>query len=221
MEYEDQEGELVPVLSENCTLSVYRREYNGTFTEIATGVENSEDTYVVDPHPSLDYARYRIVATTNDTGAISYIDIDPIKIGEPAIVIQWAAKWSKFDYDDSSETALEPAWSGSMIKIPYNVDVTNKTNPDVSLIKYAGRQNPVSYYGTHLDETANWNCEIPADDVETLYAIRRLAIWTGNVYVREPSGVGYWANIKVDYSKKHLGVTIPITFDIKRVEGGM
>lgn len=221
LEYYEEGGELLQRLTENCTLAVYRREYDGTFTEIATGIENSEDTYVVDPHPSLDYARYRIVAVANDTGAISYNDVEAVKVAEPSIVIQWAAKWSQFDYDDSSETALEPAWSGSMLKIPYNVDVTNNATADVSLVKYAGRQHPVSYYGTHIDESANWNCEIPADDVETLYAIRRLAIWTGNVYVREPSGVGYWANIKVNYSKKHLGVTIPVSFEIKRVEGGM
>jgi len=49
--------------------------------------------------------------------------------------------------------------------------------------------------------------EIPADDVETLYGIRRLAAWTDNVYVRDPSGIGYWASITVNYNKNHGEVT--------------
>ena len=43
----------------------------------------------------------------------------------------------------------------------------------------------------------------------------------GDVYVREPSGSGYWANIKVSYNQKHCALTIPVTLNITRVEGGM
>lgn len=38
---------------------------------------------------------------------------------------------------------------------------------------------------------------------------------------REPSGSGYWANVKVSFSRTHCALTIPVTFDITRVEGGM
>mgnify|MGYP006874731869 CR=1 FL=1 len=63
--------------------------------------------------------------------------------------------------------------------------------------------------------------QIPKDDKETLYALRRLSIWKGDVYVREPSGSGYWANVSVSFSQKHREVTIPVSFDIRRVEGGI
>jgi len=203
-------------------MSVYRREYDGSFTEIATNVRNDKNTYVVDPHPSLDYARYRVIAKTNDTGMITYLDLNAVKVGEPSVVIQWAEKWSKFDYDPESEIDnLEVSWSGSMVKIPYNVDVSENKNIDVALVEYAGRKHPVSYYGTQLGETATWNVDIPVEDKELLYTLRRLAKWTGDVYAREPSGIGYWANINVSLSKKHLDVVIPVTFSIKRVEGGM
>ena len=220
LENYDNQGTIEQRLSDNCKLSVYRREYDGSFTEIATEVDNNESTYVVDPHPSLDYGRYRVVARTNDTGTISYYDLDAVKIGEPSIVIQWSEKWSKFDYDSESDN-LEVPWAGSMIKIPYNVDVTESKNIDVSLVEYVGRKHPVSYYGTQLGELATWNVEIPAEDKELLYHLRRLSKWTGDVYAREPSGVGYWANISVSFSKKHKSVTIPVTFSVKRVEGGM
>ena len=88
------------------------------------------------------------------------------------------------------------------------------------MVKYIGREHPVSYYGTQLGSTATWNVEIPADDADTLYALRRLAVWMGNAYVREPSGSGYWANVQVSFSKKHCEETIPVTFKITRVEGG-
>lgn len=220
-EYTEVDGEIVPVLTENCTLSVYRREYNGTFTEIATGINNSENTYVTDPHPALDYARYRIVAKTNDTGAISYCDLPAVYFGEPSVVIQWSEEWSNFEVNEDGEGAVEPTWAGSMVKIPYNIDVSESKTIDVSLINYVGRQHPVSYYGTHIGETANWKVEIPKEDKELIYALRRLSVWTGDVYVREPSGTGYWANISVSLDISHSNLTVPVTFDIRRVEGGM
>jgi len=220
-EYREEGGITTPILIEGCTLNVYRKEYDGSFTLIAKDVPNTNDTYVTDPHPSLDYARYRITAITSDTGAVSYADIQGYKIGEPSIVIQWSEEWSMFEVDEEGNGNVEPEWSGSMIKIPYNVDVSEKAKPDVSLVNYAGRSNPVSYYGTQKNETATWNCEIPVDDKETIYSLRRLSKWAGDVYVREPSGVGYWANISVDFGIKHLEVSIPVTFTVTRVEGGI
>ena len=221
-EYEyTQGGGEEQVLSENCTLSVYRREYDGSFTEIETNIPNEENLFITDPHPSLDYARYRVVAKDSITGSISYNDIEPVEVKEPSIVIQWSEQWSSFKVDNSGDQNVEPAWSGSMVRIPYNVDITDNKKIDASLIEYIGRKHPVSYYGTQVGETGTWSVEIPADDKETLYSIRRLSNFSGDVYVREPSGLGYWANITVSYSKTHNKVTIPITFSVTRVEGGI
>lgn len=220
-QYNEVEGEIVASLVENCTLAVYRKEYDGTFTLIESGVANEKNLFVTDPHPSLDYARYRVVATMNNTGAISYADIPPVEYKESAIIIQWAEEWSSFNSDNKGSGIVEPAWSGSLLKLPYNIAISENNNMDVSLINYVGRKRPVSYYGTHLGETATWNVEIPKDDKETLYAIRRLSIWTGDVYVREPSGTGYWANVSVSYNIKYSDLVIPVTISITRVEGGI
>ena len=202
------------------TLAVYRREFDGGFTEIASGIENTGTSFVVDPHPSLDYARYRIVATTVETGAVSFYDVPGYPVGKPAVIIQWSEAWQGFDTTNSDEI-LEPTWSGSMLVLPYNIDISSTYRNDVTLVKYTGRSHPVSYYGTQRGETASWSMEIPKNDTETLYGIRRLSVWPGDVYVREPSGSGYWANINVTFSQDHLETTIPITFDITRVEGGI
>ena len=209
-------GSLIP----DVTLSVYRREYDGRFTEIATGLSNTNNVYITDPHPALDYARYRIVAITESTGAVSYYDVPPEPVGEAGIVIQWSERWSNL-LTDSEDEVVQPTWAGSMLKLPYNVDVTDDHNQDVSLVNYIGREHPVSYYGTQLGVTSSWTTSIPKYDKETLYGLRCLARWMGDVYVRESSGSGYWANISVSFSQKHLEVTIPVTLRVTRVEGGV
>ena len=107
------------------------------------------------------------------------------------------------------------------MRLPYNVDVTDNRKADASFVEYAGRKHPVSYYGTQLGETSTWNVTIPKEDKETIYALRRLSIWTGDVYVREPSGMGYCANVEVTFNIKYSDVTVPITLNITRVEGGV
>lgn len=216
---DEASGEILPKLTENCTLSIYRREYDGSFTLIAEEINNSENTYVVDPHPALDYARYRVTATSKDTGSISFGDIKAVKFGEPSLVIQWAEEWTKFETTD--EELEEPAYAGSMIKIPYNVDISESAKIDVEKIDYVGRQHPVSYYGTKTNESFTGNVEIPREDINLIYDLRRLAKYAGDVYVREPSGIGYWATITVSFSLKHNAVTVPVTFNITRVEGGI
>ena len=213
---EDENGSLV----EDITLSVYRREFDGSFKELAKDIPNTNSVTVSDPHPALDYARYRVVGKTKSTGAVSYHDIPGVEVGGNAVIIQWNEEWSVFDADDEY-SAEKPTWSGSMLTLPYNIDVSDSHSVDSELVRYIGRKHPVAYYGTQLGESSTWNVEIPKEDKDTLYAIRRLAIWTGDVYVREPSGSGYWANISVSYNQTHKGVTIPVTFAITRVEGGI
>ena len=212
----DNGGSLVS----DVTLSVYRREFNGEFVELATGLDNVSNTFITDPHPSLDFARYRVVATTNSTGKVSYYDVPGYPVGEKAIIIQWNEDWSSFDA--TSEDALEqPVWSGSLLRLPYNIDVSDSHDPDVEHVKYIGRKHPVSYYGTQRGETYVWNVEIDKKDTETIYALRRLSNWMGDVYVREPSGSGYWASITVSFSQKHVELTVPVTINITRVTGGV
>ena len=212
---EDNSGKLVS----DITLSVYRREFDGSFTELGTGISNNANTFITDPHPALDYARYRVIAISNATGAVSYYDVPGYPIGEKAVIIQWDEAWSEFD-TTSEEALSEPSWAGSLLRLPYNIDVSDKHAADVELVEYIGRKHPVGYYGTQLGETSTWNVAIDKSDEQTLYALRRLAIWMGDVYVREPSGSGYWANVSVSFSQKHRELTIPVTLEITRVEGG-
>ena len=206
-------------LIEGVTLSVYRREFDGRFTELAADLDNLSSTFITDPHPALDYARYRIVSKTVDTGTISYYDMPGYPVGGKSIVLQWDEDWTTFDTTEADELEDQP-WAGSMLKLPYDIDVSDSYKPDVALVEYIGREHPVSYYGTHVGSTSTWNVSVLKSDKDTLYALRRLSIWMGDVYVREPSGSGYWANVTVSFSQKHADPVIPVTLAITRVEGG-
>lgn len=202
------------------TLSVYRREFDGSFKEIGKGLINTNNTFVTDPHPALDYARYRIVAISNSTGSVSYTDLPAVPINDKNIIIQWDEKWTTFD-TTNDEAIVEPSWVGSMLKLPYNISVSDSNTNDVSLVEYIGRSHPVSYYGTQLGVTSSWSVDIPKYDIETIYSLRRLSIWLGDVYVREPSGSGYWANMSVSFNQTYNELTIPVSMEISRVEGGV
>ena len=219
----DEDDEPVQEEQTNYLFSVFRREFDGSFHLVAANVDAAEQVTVLDPHPALDEARYRISAKNKTTGQTTFYDLPGIAIDEPAIVLQWDESWRNYgsEIDDVDDDPANPLTTGSMLKLPYNVDVQDKYSPDVTYANYIGREHPVSYYGTQQGHKATWNTEIPADDVNTIYALRRLAVYRGDVYVREPSGTGYWANVNVSFSLKHLAVTVPVTLDITRVVGGV
>ena len=210
-------------------LAVYRRENNGSFIKIATDLPNQRTLHVIDPHPSLDYANYRIVSTNLNTGQHAFLDLPSIPILADCVTMQWDEDWVPYyvaaDDEDQIDSQLDilnkgtNTSGGSFLKIRWNIDVADNFTPETSLINYIGREYPVSYYGTQKGSTSTWNVSIPAEDTETLFAIRRLANWMGDVYVREPSGSSYWANVTVSYNINHSSVTIPVTFNIKRVDG--
>lgn len=218
---EDEESD--PNYIEGVTLFVYRQNYDGSFTLIADGVEN-DNTAVIDPHPALDFGRYRIIAQYSDTGAHTFADVAPIYIGEKSIIIQWDEEVVDYSEDDGGsevDAINNPLISGNMIELPYNITFSETNNNDVELIEYAGRTDPVSYHGTHQRETSTASAAILKDDTDTLTLLRRLRSYKGNVYVREPSGVGYWASVKVGISQTYTSKAVDVSFDITRVVGGM
>ena len=205
---------------DDVTLAVYRREFDGKFTELASNVDNVRNMFINDPHPALDYARYRIVATSKTTGQVEYYDVPAKPVGGKAAIIQWDEAWSDFDAT-ITDTLASPVWSGSMLQLPYNIDVTEGNNRDVELVEYIGREHPISYHGTQLGTSLTWKTDIPKTDVETIYALRRLQNWTGDVYIREPSGNGYWAVVTISFNINHCTTVIPVSISITRVEGGI
>lgn len=222
-EEEDDEDFVEPQLIENVVLFVYRMDVNGEFVEIARNVSNDYTT-ITDPHPTLGYVKYRIVAVKIDTGQIVFHDCVPVEVEQTGIVITWDEQ----TYDIQDDEAYDPdvvidetEYSGSMLVLPFNVDISESYSPDVSLVDYIGRKRSVSYYGTHLGETSTWKSDVQKSDEETLMLLRRLSAYTGDVYVRESQGrTGYWANVRVSFDINHTALIVPVNLSITRVEGG-
>lgn len=199
-------------------LRVYRRNVDGTRTLIAEGIEDGTNTAVVDMHPTLDYARYRIVGVDASTGAVSFTDMPGLPIESNYSIIQWNDDWESFDITTTEDESA--AAQSSIIKLMYNPENSYSTNVSVSCVNYVGREYPVSYYGTAVDTSVSWKLDILRDDTETLYQLRRLQVWKGDVYVRDPSGFGCWATVNVSFERSYDKAVIPVTIDITRVEGG-
>ena len=204
--------------ADNVTLSLYRREYNGELVEIATNIPNTY-TSVTDPHPSLDYARYRLIAKSNDTGAVTFYDAPGHRIGCSSVIIQWDEDQSRLE-TLNSYSVESPPWSGSLLVLPYNIKVSDARKREVSTINYAGREYPVSYHGVAIDDSSTWSTVVPKSDTDTIYMLRCLSLWSGRVYAREPSGMGFWATITVSFNMDYDALTVPVTLNLTRVEGG-
>jgi hypothetical protein len=144
-----------------------------------------------------------------------------LEISYSAVVIQWDEKWTPIEHPENRTDFVEPVWGGSIVKLPFNLDIQTDSQSDAVLANFIGRKYPVSYYGTQVSESVNINTLILKDDINTLYALRRLAKWNGNVYIREPSGTGYWASVTVNLDHSYDKLWIPVSIRAVRVEGGM
>lgn len=94
------------------------------------------------------------------------------------------------------------------------------TSVEKNLVEYQGRSYPVAYYGTMIDESVSWKCDLVRDDTDTIYQLRRLQKYHGNCYVRDPSGFGCWASVDVSFERSYDSGKQPVTINITRVEGG-
>ena len=205
--------------SENTMLSVYRKDQSGSYILIGKDIDNSTQSsdsaiYVKDHHPSFNTCVYRIVATNTVNRGMSYTDIEE-ENKESSIVIQWDEMW---ETDTEDPTAEE--YRGSILEFPANIKLSDDASPDAVLAEYIGRERPVSYYGTQKGESAKLSCEFPKEDTDTLSTLRKLMAYRGDVYIREPSGLGYWACVNVSYDRNYKELAIPVTLTIKPVEGG-
>lgn len=190
---DDSGGYLRP----NTTLAVYRVESDGTTVPIDEDVANDGQSEVIDPHPTLGSCTYRIVAIDESTGLHGSTDIE-VDVPEEALVINW-----------DSET----------LRLPYQVGISESYSPEATLLKFAGRENPVSYFGTQRGQTGTWTTALIADlDADRRKALRRVMAHMGPVYVREPWGLGYWAYVKVRAQRAAGTASESVSLDVTRVE---
>lgn len=216
----------------NVIMSVYRLLSDGSYILVKDNLTNKpRETNVKDPHPAINYQTYRVVATSIITGLSSYSDVTVDMFPRHCMIIQWSDSDYSYDiYDD--ESGFEHNDSDPYIlKLPFNIKVSETGSSDAALVEYIGRKHPVSYYGTQQGLTRTFYTEIPKEDAEsyrysydrndTISKLRRLISFPGDVYIREPSGLGSWAKVDIHMSTDYDSLIIPVNITVTPVEGGL
>lgn len=194
------------------TLSVWRLGDGNVL--IGEWMANDGSAVCLDTHPNFGTCTYRIVATDTTTGAQGFSDV-AIDIKAPGIVIQWDEGWGEPTSDIDGI-----GFSGQRLVLPFNVDVTEQWAKQSSLNEWAGRKNPVSRYGTQRGRTATWSCVVNRyEGLDQVNAVRGLATYMGDVYVREPYGSGYLAHVDVSsLSIVHGTRAVQVSLNVTKVE---
>ena len=147
------------------------------------------DAAYIDPYPTIgEYGGYRVVFRTKYDDYIqangegrSWVDYSPSSDNAPA----YKPGYAIINFD-SEEVHLE-----------YNVTLSNAWNKDFTETKYLGGSiqgdwNPA------VSRTGSINTTVVTDDVETIRALRRLAVHAGPCHVRTLDGSNYEANVTVN-----------------------
>lgn len=222
---EDEEGDDVYDIEnivDSVVLSVYRINFDGSFTPIEVNIPNDGITVISDPHPALDNGKYRLVALDNATGAMFFDDIISEDLDVKGLVLQWDARYANYlvrgIVDEIDEAAIGNMAGGTTLRLPYNVKKNESSELDVELVDYIGREYPVSYYGTQKGQKSSYSTDVPKDDVDTLDLVRRLQTWPGDVYLRAQDGLGYWAKVEVSFDRDYDSLLMPVSIDAVRVD---
>lgn len=222
---EDEEGDDVYDIEnivDSVVLSVYRINFDGSFTPIEINIPNDGITVISDPHPALDNGKYRLVALDNATGAMFFDDVISEDLDVKGLVLQWDSKYANYLIRDIVEEIDEPAIGdmagGTTLKLPYNVKKNESSDIDNNLVEYIGREHPVSYYGTQKGQKSSYSTDVPKDDLDTLDYLRRLQTWPGDVYIRAQDGLGYWATVEVSFDRDYDSLVMPVNIDATRVD---
>lgn len=222
---EDEEGDDVYDIAnivDSVVLSIYRINFDGSFTPIEINIPNDGITVISDPHPALDNGKYRLVALDNATGAMFFDDVISEDLEVKGLVLQWDSKYANYLIRDIVEEIDEPAIGdmagGTTLKLPYNVKKNESSDIDNNLVEYIGREHPVSYYGTQKGQKSSYSTDVPKDDLDTLDYLRRLQTWPGDVYIRAQDGLGYWATVEVSFDRDYDSLVMPVNIDATRVD---
>lgn len=193
-------------------LKVWRTDPNGDRLLIAEGIENTGTVELVDPYPNFGTASYRIAAVATD-GSIGFMD-QSVDVDCNEVVIQFADGFKTYS-DDSDEDTTQ-----GEIRLPYNLEISETYDPDVSLVEYIGNSEPTLYTGTQRGATVKTSSVVlRVDDSDMVAMLRRYAGDITKAYYRDPTGLGFWAYIKVGLSTAYDSAAVSVDLDITRITG--
>ena len=184
-------------LAGNVWLNYYRVQQDGTVEKLFEGVANDGRTYVVDRRCPFGTATYRVVAVDKTTGS---------------------EEWSEVVADvPVKEIVLD--WDGGRLELPWNIEWDEDHGFDRTLREYQGRSHPVAYFGTQKGHKLTLRTSmVKGRESEKLAALRRMADLREPVYVREPTGLAWWAVATPKISGGYSTAEQQVTLELERVE---
>lgn len=175
-------------------LSVYRIGQDGILVPLARRVPNDGTRTVTDPHAAFGTCWYHVVATDEATGASSFSDWSADS-SHPDTVIMWGGDWRPAG---DGETRYE--YDGTVLDGFCNSTFSQDGEAENEPARYSGRKRPVHYYGEGLVESMRYDLQFERADARTMALVRALMSFPGDVYVREPTGTGFWAHVRCTLS---------------------
>lgn len=200
-------------LSNSSNSKVYRIEESKRYTELDI-INNS---YGYDPYAPFKRARYRVVNRNSSGSSITILDSPELYMKD----CDWtAATWSSPQLKKHQDVILGAFinYGEKWISLLYNLDISPSYSRNVTTVTYDGRTDPVAYYSNNVTQTDSWSFELDARDRETRNKLMEMSLYSDDVYVREPSGIGYWASVTVSITETHAEYLSSVTLDITRVD---
>lgn len=202
-------------------LYVYRRNIDGSVTLIKDNISNispalpNSNIVVVDPHPFIGLNTYIVGCVNLNTGSTSCVHYQT-EFNSMFPIIDFDEKW--LPYTLSGNTGQYK--NRVVIDKIFNITLSENNTKDKADIQFAGRRKKTSYYGVSDSEEQQWQFVVPRNDKETLYKLRLLSLHKGSVYIREPNGRGYWANVEATINDNYNAVISNCSLKIT-VAGGI
>lgn len=199
----------------DATMAVWRVESGGSTVLVAEGLAHGGTC--VDPHPDFGDCSYRVVATDPATGLQEAVDVATF-VDESAVVIQWGERWDVADEADEVAPGVL-SYAGERLRLPYELSLTEDREADMVEVTYLDRTRPVLYVGRALSQQFSASGVIDEDSDPGIHGrVRAMLDLGGPVYVREPSGSGFWASVRGTITPLSRGMA-QISLRFVRVEG--
>lgn len=197
------------------TLAVWRVESGGSTVLVADGLAHGGTC--VDPHPDFGDCAYRVVATDPATGLQDAMDV-ATHVPETAVVVQWGERWDVADEADEVAPGVL-SYAGERVRLPFELSLSEEREADMAEVAYLDRRRPVLYVGRALRQECSASGVIDeSEDPGIHWRIRAMLEAGGPVYVREPSGTGFWASVRGTVTPSGPG-TSAVSLRFVRVEG--
>ena len=205
-------------IDESTTLAVYRTDPDGRQVEIASGLANTGTVEVIDARAALNGCTYRVRATSA-AGCYGFADADcDLECDE--VVIDFDDGRNSYGAGETEDAEADESATTERVRVAWNLSLSESYDPDVELVEYVGNREPTRYAGTQRGSTASASgVVLDVDDDDVVPALRRFAGDVVPAYYRDPTGLGYWADVAVSMSRSADSRAVDISLEVTRVDG--